>query len=227
MPSIFEKNNHKASRSSSLIRNTSGIAYGDDVDVLPTPFTSPRGKTWKSRQTSGVSTSGRFGPTIMSISSITMGSNNSASDSPHSHRPPVGIADLVLHPDYYTTLLFQASVIRDPGDDRPPTPTGIDPETDMHSKETSLDVPRPTPSSHDSICMDVPPAVFVNGVNEANALMESITYDVILAPTLLKSLGKKYWDIPATRIPLNSSAAIQEDGFGSLMCASMAIMQRT
>jgi len=217
MPSIFEKNNHKVPRPSSLLRSTSGISYGDDVGVLPTPFISPRGQTRKSRRTSRGSTPGRFGSTIMSISSISMGSNSSASDSPHSHRPPVGISDLVLHPDYYTTFLFQASVVRDSSDNRPPTPAS---ETDMHSKETSLDVRR-------SARFSILPTVFVNGVSEANALMESIAYDVILAPTLLKSLGKKYWDIPATRIPLNSPAAIQEDGFGSLMCVSMAIMQRT
>ena len=222
MPSIFKTKNHKASRSTSLIHSTSAISYG--VDVL-------RGRARKLRKTSRGLTTGRFDSTIISISSTTttgIGSNTFVSNSPLSHPPSIGNADLVLQSNHFTALVSQTSAN---SNERPPIPTSTDPGTERQSKEIQLDVPRSTPLSQDSI-----PAIFVSEVQvdyEANPLMESITYDAILpvVSTLHKNLGMmegtKYLDIPATRTPPNSPSAIQEGGFGSLMGVSMAIMQGT
>jgi hypothetical protein len=220
MSSLFKTKNHKASKPSSLIHSTSGISYG--VDVL-------RGRTRKLRKTSRGLTTGRFDSTIMSISSTTttsISSNGFASNPPLPHRPSIGNADLVLQPNHFTAFVPQTSA--NPNE-RPPISTSTDPGTEMHSKEIPLDVPPSTPLSQDSI-----PAIFVSEVQvdcEANPLTEGITYDAILVSTLYKNLGimegTKYLDIPATRTPPNSPAAIQEGGFNSLMGVSMAIMQGT
>ena len=115
----------------------------------------------------------------------------------------------MLQPDHYTALLLQASANRDSNERLPLIPASTDSGTERYSRETSLDAPVSTPFSHESICLDVSPA--------------------ILASTLHKNLGMteatKYRDIPATTTAPNSPAAIQEGGFGSLMCVSMAIMQ--
>lgn len=92
----------------------------------------------------------------------------------------------------------------------------------MHSREASSDVP-----PHDSVREGVSSSNEAD--SEANELMEGITYDTILTSALHKNMGMtedmKYWDIPATTAPPNSPVAIQEGGFGSLMGASMAIME--
>jgi hypothetical protein len=209
MPSIFKAKNHKVSKLSSLIHSTSGIFYG--VGFL-------RGRVGKLRQT-------QFNSTIMSISSTTttsIGSNSFTSNSPLCHRPPIGKADLMLQPNLVSAFVSQTS---DPKE-RPPNTTSTNPGTEMHSRDISSDVP-PSPLSQDSI-----PAndIFVSEV-QANQLMEGITYDAILVSTLHQNLGMimmegtKYLDIPATRTPPDSPAAIQEGGFGSLMGVSMAIMK--
>jgi hypothetical protein len=157
-----ENNNHKASKPSLRIGSTSGISYGDDVNVLPTVVTFPRGRARMLHKTSRVLTSGRFDSTMISTTST----------APLSHRPPIGIADLVLQPDRYTTLLFANG---DPNH-LPSTAPG----TERHSREISLHVPPSTPLSQSSISMDILPAIFVNEVDsEAEG---SITYDAILAP---------------------------------------------
>jgi len=201
------------SKPGSLIRSTSGTSYGNDADALPT-----RARVRKSSKTSRGSPAGRFD---FAISSSSM----SPADSPLDHRPVNSIADLVLQPHHYTALLLQASATPDSRG----RPTSADPGTGMHSRETSLDVPPPTPFPHDSICMDTP-TIFVSEVDsESNALLEGITYDAILASTLHKNLGMmegmKYLDIPATRTPPNSPAAVREGGFSSLVGVSMAIME--
>ena len=208
MSSIFKKNSHKTSKPGSLIRST---PYGDNVP------TSPRGRARKSRKTSSRGlTAGRFDPTIMCISSSSIGSNSSAL---HPHRLPIAIGDWVLQPHHYTALL-QASTSRD-SNERPSIsiPTSTDPGIEMHSREASSDVP-----PHDSVRVGVS-----SSDSEANELMEGITYDTILTSALHKNLGMtedmKYWDIPATTAPPNSPVAIQEGGFSSLMGASMAIME--
>lgn len=219
MPSIFKTKNHTASKTtgSSLIHFTSGLSYG--VDVL-------RGRARKLGKTSRGLPTGRFDSTIMSISSTTtsIGSNSFASNPPLSH-PSIGNADLVLQPDHFTAFVSQTSANTNEG---PLVQTSADSGTERYS-EIPLDVPPSTPLSQDSI-----PAIFVGEVQvdcDANPLMEGITYDAILVSTLHKNLGMmegtKYLDIPATRTPPNSPAAIQEGGFGSLMGVSMAIMQGT
>ena len=224
---MFKTKSHKASKPSSLIHSTSGISYG--VDVL-------RGRARKLRKTSRGLTTGPFDSTISSTTTTSIGSNSFASNPPLSHRPSIGNTNFVLQPNHFTAFVSQTSA--NPNEILP-IPTSTDPGTEKHSREIPLDVPRPTPSplSQDSII----PAIFVTEVQvdrEANPLMEgtsSITYDhdTILVSTLhnLKNLGMmdgtKYLDIPATRTPPNSPAAIQEGGFGSLMGVSMAIMQGT
>lgn len=213
MPSIFKAKNNKVSKLSSLIHSTSSISYG--VGVL-------RGRVRNLRQTSRGLSTGQFDSTI--------GSNSFASNPPLSHRPSIGNADLMLHPNHFTAFVSQTSA--NPNE-RPPVPTSTDPGTEMHSRDISLDVPPSSPLSQDSI-----PAIFVSEVQvdreaNLNPLMEGITYDAILVSTLHKNLGMimmegtKYLDIPATRTPENSPTAIQEGGFGSLMGVSMAIMQGT
>ena len=219
MPSIFKTKNLTASKPSSLIHSTSGTSFG--VDVL-------RGRTRKLRKTSRGLTTGRFDSTIMSISSTTtsIGSNSFDSNPPLSHRPSIGNADLVSQPNHFTAFISQTSTN---SNESPPIPTSADSGTERYSSEILLDVPPSTPLSQDSI-----PTIFVGEVQvdcEANPLMEGITYDAILVSTLHRNLGMmegtKYLDIPATRTPPNSPAAIQEGGFGSLMGVSMAIMQGT
>ena len=220
MPSIFKAKNQKASRLSSLIHSTSGISYG--VGVL-------RGRVRKLRPTSRGLNTGQFDATMMSISSTTttsIGSNSFASNPSLSHRPSIANADLMLQPNHFTAFVSQTSA--NPNE-RTRIPTSTDPGTEMHSKDIPLDVPPSTPVSQDLI-----PTIFVSEVQtNLNPLMESITYDAILVSTLHKNLGTimmegtKYLDIPATRTPPNSPAAIQEGGFGSLMGVSMAIMQGT
>lgn len=209
MLSIFKKNNQQTPKPSSLIHSITRISYGDDVDALPTLVTPARGGAGKSRKTSRGSTTTRFeSTTIMSISSS---SSSFISDSPAS-RPLTGIADLVLQPHNYTAFLFQAPGDRD--------------STERPSISTTV-APRETPFSHDSICTDTPPAIFVNGIDhsEANTLIKCITYEATLASTLHRNLGvtegTKYWDIAGSR----TAGAIQEGGFSSLTGVSMAIME--
>lgn len=222
MPSIFKAKNHKFSKLSSLIHSTSGIFYG--VGVL-------RGRIGKMRQTPtnrGLTT-GQFDSTIMSISSTattSIGSNSFASNSPLCHRPPIGNGDLTLQPNLVTAFVSQTSANLN---ERLPEPSSPNPVTEMHSgRDISSDVPA-SPLSHDSIPAN---AIFVSEF-QANPLMEGITYDAILVSTLHQNLGMimmegtKYLDIPATRTPPDSPAAILEGGFGSLMGLSMAIMKGT
>lgn len=217
MSSIFKAKNHKASKLSSLIHSASGISYG--VGIL-------RGRVRKLRQTSKGLTTGQIDST-MSTSSITttsIGSNSFASNPPFSHHPSIGNADMMLQPNHVTAFVSQTPAN---SNERPPNPTSTNPGAEMHSRDISSDVPPSSPLSQDSI-----PAIFASEV-QANLLMEGITYDAILVSTLHKNLGMtmmegtKYLDIPATRTPTNSPAAIQEGGFGSLMGVSMAIMQGT
>ena len=216
MPSIFKAKNHKASKLSSLIHSTSGISYG--VGVL-------RGRVRKLRQTSRGLTAGQFDSAIMSISSTTttnIGTNSFTSNPPFSHRESIDDADLMFQPNHVTAFISRTSAN---SSERSPNPTGTNPGTEMHSSDIPLDVP--SPLSQDSI-----PAISISEV-QANALMEGITYDAILASTMHKNLGmimmegSTYLDIPATRTPPNSPEAIQEGGYGSLMGVSMAIMQGT
>jgi hypothetical protein len=203
MPSIFKAKNYKVPKLSSLIHSTSGISYG--VGVL-------RGRVGKLRQTSSGVTTGQFDST-MTISSTTTTNL--------SQRPSIGNADLMLQPNHVTAFVSQTSA------NRPLNPISTNSGTEMHSRDTPLDVPPSSSLSQESV-----PAIFVSEV-QANPLMEGITYDAILVSTLHKNLGMimmegtKYLDIPATRTPANSPAAIQEGGFGSLMGVSMAIMQGT
>lgn len=159
MPSIFENNNHKASKP------ILSIGSGDDVHILPSVVTSPRGRAL--HKTSRILTSGRFNSTIISIPSTTPAA-------PISHRPPIGIADLVLQPDRYTTLLF--------ADADPNNLPSTAPGAERHSRDISLNVPPSTPLSQGSISMDSLPAIFVNEVDSEASVMEGITYDAILAP---------------------------------------------
>ena len=223
MPSIFKKS-RKASEPSSFIRPASSISYGDDKNVLPARITSPRGRARKLHKTSGVLTTGRLNSTIISISSTSVSSTSSASSA---HSPPIANPDLVLQPDY-AALVLQAYPNCDLNE-RPLISTSTAHGTERHSREILLDVPPSTPISQDSISMDILPAIFVSEVDSETTVMEGITYDAILTSTLHKTLGMmegiKYLDIPATRTPPNSPAAIQEGGFGSLIGVSMAIMQ--
>jgi hypothetical protein len=215
MSSILKTKNHKASKPSSLIHFTSGISYG--VDVL-------RGRARKLRKTSKVLTTGQFDSTIISISSTTttsICSNNFASNPPLSHRPSIANADLMSQPNHFTAFVSQTSA---DSNERPTSST--DPGTESHSREIPLDL---TPLSQDSL-----PVIFVSEVqvdSEAKPfkLMEGITYNAvsIFNKNLGLMEGTKYLDIPATRTPPDSPAAIQEGGFGSLMGVSMAIMQGT
>jgi len=175
-------------------------------------------------KTSRELTTGRFDSTIMSVSSTSTGSNSFASNPPLSHHPSIGNPDLVLQPNHFTAFVSQTSV--NPNE-RSPIPTTTDPGSKRHSREIPSHAPPSTTLSQDS-------TVFVSEVQadcEANPLMEGITYDAILVSTLQKTLGMmegtKYLDIPATKTPPNSPAAIQEGGFGSLMSVSMAIMHGT
>ena len=218
MPSIFKTKNLKVSKLSSLIHSTSDIFYG--VGVL-------RGRIGKLRQTPGglTTSTGQFDSTIMSISSTTttsIGSNSFSSNSPLCHRPPIGNGDLALQPNLVTGFVSQTSPNLN---ERPPNPTSTNSGTEMHCRGISPDVPS-SPLPQDSAS-----AIFVSEV-QANPLMD-ITYDAILVSTLHQNLGMimmegtKYLDIPATRTPPDSPAAIQEGGFGSLMGVSMAIMKGT
>jgi hypothetical protein len=205
MPSIFKTKNQKASKPSLLIHSTSGTSISYGVDVL-------RGRARKLQKTSRELATGQFDSTIMSVSSTGAGSNSFASNPPLSHHwhPSIGDADLVLQPNHFTAFVSQTS------NERSPFPTSTVTE-ERHSKE----IPSHAPStlSQDSI-----PAVFVSQVQTD---CEASTYDAILVSTLQKTLGMKYLDIPATKTPPNSPAAIQEGGFGSLMGVSMAIMHGT
>ncbi|PPR01414.1 hypothetical protein CVT24_006252 [Panaeolus cyanescens] len=157
-----------------------------------------------------------------------------------------GIAEALLDPNYYTTLLLQASDARFTSQSNPSTPPPSPSRSTRaranHANDASPRTPPSTPLSQGSLRVRGTQTFGIGGEdsNEKNLsvnrrpsrmldpILEGVTYDAILTSTLNKSLGNEDDDylVPQTQVPPNTPApVIQEGGFASLMCVSLAIME--
>ncbi|KAF9047793.1 hypothetical protein BJ165DRAFT_1468177 [Panaeolus papilionaceus] len=155
----------------------------------------------------------------------------------------LGIAEAVFDPNYYTTLLLQASDARCKSQSNPSTPPPS-PSRYSRSNTNYIDdrsplTPPSTPLNQDSLRLkgaqilssssdDRNLALNRKASRMLDPILEGVTYDAILTSTLNKTLGNDDDDhlVPPTQVPPNTPApVIQEGGFASLMCLSVAIME--
>ncbi|KDR69869.1 hypothetical protein GALMADRAFT_912758 [Galerina marginata CBS 339.88] len=151
-----------------------------------------------------------------SAASVSQSLSSSSSSSP---RMSMGIADIVLDANQYTALLQAAAVPDAEGSQGQATEQTLAP---IAVSEVPPCTPLPQPCSS-VIAEDSPQD------GSADAIVEGITYDAILASTVKKTLdisGDERLPLPETQAPPNSPAATMQRGeFGSLFGVSMAIVE--